>query len=162
MDNETKLREYIRRECKRLHETNAEQQTDWFVDKILQSLDAATNKKADYQFAAAVDSDDVKKAAKDIKKEEQLTEQEETLINEFVINWLTGAARNWGNNILDRRKGYLDKAIKTDPKLKRMAKQFGIKEKDFEKTVYDIMKRDRRFIEDLASGKMRAKSAYRF
>lgn len=109
-----------------------------------------------------MDSDDVKKAAKDIKKEEQLTEQEETLINEFVINWLTGAARNWGNNILDRRKGYLDKAIKTDPKLKRMAKQFGIKEKDFEKTVYDIMKRDRRFIEDLASGKMRAKSAYKF
>jgi hypothetical protein len=43
-----------------------------------------------------------------------------------------------------------------------MAKDFGISKSDFEGKVYDLMKRDRRFLEDLASGKVRAKSAYRF
>tara|TARA_S200002703_G_scaffold14227_2_gene12280 strand:+ start:4814 stop:5302 length:489 start_codon:yes stop_codon:yes gene_type:complete len=162
MDKEKQLRELIRQKIKEVTETDKQQEADYVVDKVLAAIDAATNKKADYQYASAATSPEVKKLAKDLKKgEESDKTKDEALLNE-LFTWLIGGAEKWGQQILQKRKGYLLKALHKDPKLQRMAKDFGIPKKDFESKVYDLMKRDKRFVQDLASGKMRSKSAYKF
>jgi|TARA_R110000744_G_scaffold355827_1_gene462444 hypothetical protein len=142
-----------------------QKEADYIVDKVLTAIDAATSKKADYQFPATTESPHVKKLAKDLRKSKKekgsKDSDDEALMNE-IFNWLISGAERWGQGILQKRKGYLEKALYKDPKLKRMAKDFGLSDKEFEGKVYGLMKKDRRFLEDLASGKMRAKSAYRF
>ena len=144
---------------------NKQEEADYIVDKVLTAIDAATSKKADYQFPATTASPHVKKLAKDLKKGKKEEggddSNDEALMNE-IFSWLISGAERWGQGILQKRKGYLLKALHKDPKLKRMAKDFGLSDKEFEGKVYGLMKKDRRFLEDLASGKMRAKSAYRF
>ncbi len=166
MDKEKQLRELIRQKIKEVTKSDKQQEADYVVDKVLAAIDAATNKKADYQYATAATSPEVKKLAKDLKKGIKKGKKEDKTTDEAFVNeiftWLIGGAEKWGQDILKRRKGYLLKALDKDPKLQRMAKNFGIPKKDFENKVYDLMKRDRRFIADLASGKMRAKSAYKF
>ena len=177
-----KIREYIKQAPKNLNssrlvewvinsiasnlrevsEDEKQKEADYVVDKLLTTIDAATNKKADYQYASAKVSPEVKKLAKDLKKEKYKGKTKNEIFMNEIFTWLIGGAEKWGQGILQRRKGYLLKALDKDPKLQRMAKTFGIPKKDFENKVYDLMKRDRRFIEDLASGKMRSKSAYRF
>ena len=159
---EQELRELIRRKINEVTKDEKQADADYIVKKVLSAIDAATNKKADYQYAAATSSPEVKKLAKDLKKNEYKGKSKNEILMNEIFTWLIGAAERWGQNILKRRKGYLLKALDKDPKLQRMAKTFGIPKKDFENKVYDLMKRDRRFLEDLASGKMRAKSAYRF
>lgn len=162
MDKEKQLRELIRQKIKEVTKSDKQQEADYVVDKVLAAIDAATNKKADYQYATAATSPEVKKLAKDLKKgkkEDKTTD--EAFVNE-IFTWLIGGAEKWGQQILQRRKGFLLKALHKDPKLQRMAKDFGIPKKDFEAKVYGLMKKDKRFIADLASGKMRAKSAYKF
>ena len=163
MNKEQQLRELVRKQIDKLTQDEKQAEADYIVDKILTAIDAATNKKADYQYSSAAASPEVKKLAKDLKNNKNAKKElDEELLAERVFDWLLGGARNWAHQILQRRKGYLEKALKYDPKLQRMAKDFGISKSDFEGKVYDLMKRDRRFLEDLASGKVRAKSAYRF
>ncbi len=159
---EQELRELLRRKISEVTKDEKQADADYIVKKVLSAIDAATNKKADYQYAAAVSSPEVKKLAKDLNKEKGGDDSnDEHLMNE-IFSWLISGAERWGQGILQKRKGALEKALHKDPKLKRMAKDFGLSNKEFEGKVYDLMKRDRRFLEDLASGKMRAKSAYRF
>ena len=162
MNKEKQLRELIRHKISEMSKDVKQQEADYVVDKVLAAIDAATNKKADYQYSSAATSPEVKKLAKDLKSNKDDSKQkDESFINE-LFTWLVGGATNWGHQILQKRKGALEKALTKDPKLKRMAKDFGLSNKEFEGKVYDLMKRDRRFLEDLASGKVRAKSAYRF
>lgn len=164
MSKEQKLRELIRKQLNELSKEDKQAEADYIVDKIMTAIDAATNKKADYQYSSAAASPEVKKLANDLKdkKKSKAKDLDEALLNEFVFDWLIGGARNWGQQILQRRKGYLDKALAKDPKLQRMAKDFGIPKSQFENKIYNLMKKDSRFLQDLASGKFRAKSAYRF
>ena len=162
MNNEKQLRELIRHKISEITKQNKQAEADYIVDKVLTAIDAATSKKADYQFPATTTSPHEKKLAKDLKKEKGGDDSnDEHLMNE-IFSWLVSGAERWGQGILQKRKGFLLKALDKDPKLQRMAKDFGISKKDFESKVYGLMKKDRRFVEDLASGKMRAKSAYRF
>ncbi len=158
-----RIREAIYSYIKKIIKENTKEQSaaadaEWMADKITTALDAATNKDKDYQYVAAFDSDKLKKLAQDLKKEKQ----NEQALKETFFDWLAGGVRNWGNQIIDRRAGYLQKALNQDPKLQRMAKDFGISNQNFEKTIYNLMGKDTSFLKDLASGKMRAKSAYRF
>lgn len=162
MKREQVLRKLIRSKIREVIKENKQADADYIVKKVMSAIDAATNKKADYQYASATASPEVKKLAKDLKKiKKNDKSKDEAFVNE-IFTWLIGGAERWGQQILQRRKGYLLKALDKDPKLQRMAKDFGIPKKEFEGKVYDLMKRDRRFLEDLASGKVRAKSAYRF
>tara|TARA_R110000796_G_scaffold55882_4_gene129822 strand:- start:4330 stop:4818 length:489 start_codon:yes stop_codon:yes gene_type:complete len=158
---EKKLRELIRHKINEVTKENKQAEADYIVDKVLTAIHTATSKKADYQYPATTTSPHVKKLAKDLKKKKGKDSKDETLMNE-IFSWLISGAERWGQGILQKRKGALEKALHKDPKLKRMAKDFGLSNKEFEGKVYDLMKRDRRFLEDLASGRMRAKSAYRF
>ena len=157
--------ELIQHNIIKIIKENKQEEADYIVDKVLTAIDAATSKKADYQFPATTASPHVKKLAKDLKKGKKEEggddSNDEALMNE-IFSWLISGAERWGQGILQKRKGYLLKALHKDPKLKRMAKDFGLSDKEFEGKVYSLMKKDRRFLEDLASGRMRAKSAYRF
>jgi hypothetical protein len=156
--NETLLRESIRLYAQKIRKENKEADAEWMVDKIATALDAATNKDKDYQYAAAIDSDEFKKVAQDLKKQKQ----EEAVLKETFVDWLAGGARQWGRGIIDRRAGYLTQALKYDPKLQRMAKDAGLSGKDFESRVYGLMQKDNAFLKALASGNLRSRGAGRF
>lgn len=158
--NHQRLREAIRSYIRKIikETTQAQADAEWVVDKVATALDAATNKNKDYQYAAALDSDKFKQLAQNLKKEKQ----KEQALKEAFLDWLGGGMRYWGRDFIDRKQGYLTQAIGHDPKLQRMAKEFGISNSNFEKTIYNLMQKDTSFLRDLASGKMRAKSAYRF
>ena len=159
--NEQVLRKELRRYIKKVIKENKEADAEWIVDKIATALDAAINKKKDYQYAAAVDSDEFKKTAKDITDKTEDGDSDQQL-KETFLDWLAGGARSLGKGIIDRRAGYLTQAIKYDPKLQRMAKDAGLSPKDFEGKVYDMMKRDNSFLKALASGSLRSKSSTKF
>lgn len=146
--NEQILREEIRRYIKKVIKEDKEADAEWVVDKIATALDAAVNKKKDYQYVAAMDSDEFKKTAKDIKNKTNDDESDQQL-KETFLDWLASGARSLGKGIIDRRAGYLTQAMKYDPKLQRMAKDAGLSPKDFEGRVYDMMKRDNKFLKAL-------------
>lgn len=141
------LRELVRRSAQRLVKENKQADAEWMVDKIATALDAATNKDKDYQYAAALDSEELKQLAQDIKK----AKQDEGQLKESFLDWLAGGASRWGREIIDRRAGYLTQALKNDPKLQRIARDSGISTRDFESKMYDIMKGDTRFLKALAT-----------
>jgi hypothetical protein len=145
--NETLLREAIRLYAQKIRKENKEADAEWMVDKIATALDAATNKDKDYQYAAAIDSDEFKKIAQDLKKQKQ----EEAVLKETFLDWLAGGASKWGKEIIDRRSGYLMQAMKSDPKLAQMAKNSGMSAKSFEDTMYKLMKSDTKFLRALAT-----------
>lgn len=141
------LRELVRRSAQRLVKENKQADAEWMVDKIATALDAATNKDKDYQYAAALDSEELKQLAQDIKK----AKQDEGQLKESFLDWLAGGASRWGREIIDRRAGYLTQALKNDPKLQRIARDSGISARDFESKMYGIMKGDTRFLKALAT-----------
>ena len=151
------LREAIRSYIKKvIRESEEEQKADaeWVVDKIATALDAATNKDKDYQYAAAVDSKGLKKLAQDIKNNKQ-SDDADGLLKETFLDWLAGGARSLGRGIIDRRAGYLTQAMKSDPKLQRMAKEAGLSSKAFEDKVYSMMGRDSSFLKAIVNQRWR-------
>jgi len=142
------LREEIRRYIKKVVKENKEADAEWVVDKIVTALDAALSKKKDYQYVAAMDSDEFKKTARDIKNKTNDDESDQQL-KETFLDWLASGAQSLGKGIIDRRAGYLTQAMKYDPKLQRMAKDAGLSPRDFEGRVYDMMKRDNKFLKAL-------------
>ena len=139
--NEQILREEIRRYIKKVVKENKEADAEWVVDKIATALDAAVNKKKDYQYVAAMDSDEFKKTAKDIKNKTNDDESDQQL-KETFLDWLASGARSLGKGIIDRRAGYLTQAMKYDPKLQRMAKDAGLSPAALEKKIYGMMRND--------------------
>ena len=145
------LRELVRRSAQRLVKENKQADAEWMVDKIATALDAATNKDKDYQYAAALDSEELKQLAQDIKK----AKQDEGQLKESFLDWLAGGASRWGKEIIDRRAGYLTQAIKNDPKLAQMARDSGMSAKSYEDTMYKLMKSDTKFLRALATQRAR-------
>lgn len=149
------LREAIRSYIKKvIRESEEEQKADaeWIVDKIATALDAATNKDKDYQYAAAFDSSKLKKLAQDIKNNKQ-SDDADGVLKETFLDWLASGVSKVGKGIIDRRAGYLTQAMKSDPKLQRIAREAGINQKDFENKIYGLMGRDRDFLKALANVK---------
>lgn len=149
--NERLLRESIRLYVQKLRKENKEADAEWMVDKVLTAIDAATNKDKDYQYAAAFDSDKLKKLAQDIQKEKQ----QEAILKETFLDWLAGGLEKYGRGIIDRRAGYLTQAMKSDPRLAQMAKNAGMNARDFESKMYSIMKSDTKFLKALATQRFR-------
>lgn len=145
------LRELVRRSAQRLVKENKQADAEWMVDKIATALDAATNKDKDYQYAAALDSEELKQLAQDIKK----GKQDEAQLKESFLDWLAGGASKYGQGIIDRRAGYLTQAMKSDPTLQRLAKGSGMSARDFESKMYSIMKGDNKFLKALATQRFR-------
>jgi len=146
------LREEIRRYIKKVVKENKEADAEWVVDKIVTALDAALSKKKDYQYVAAMDSDEFKKTARDIKNKTNDDESDQQL-KETFLDWLASGVSKVGKGIIDRRAGYLIQAMKSDPKLQRIAREAGINQKDFENKIYGLMGRDRDFLKALANVK---------
>jgi hypothetical protein len=151
------LREAIRSYIKKvIRESEEEQKADaeWIVDKIATALDAATNKDKDYQYAAAFDSIKLKKLAQDIKNNKQ-SDDADGVLKETFLDWLASGVSKVGKDIIDRRAGYLTQAVKSDPKLQRMAREAGLNPRDFENKMYGLMQKDTSFLRALASFKWR-------
>lgn len=147
---EQSLRKALNTRIKKLLRENKEADAEWIVDKIATALDAAVDKNKDYQYVAAMDSDEFKKTAKDIKHKTNDDESDQQL-KETFLDWLAGGAQSLGKGIIDRRAGYLTKAMKHDPKLRRMAKDAGLSPRDFESRIYGMMKRDNKFLKALVT-----------
>ena len=87
---------------------------------------------------------------------------EEEKLKEGFLSWMGGVARNITYGIIDKRKGYLQNAIKYDPKLQKLAKDLKISKNDFESRITSLIDKDPDFLKALASGNLRAKSSTRF
>ena len=148
-----KLREALRTYIRKVIKENEKADAEWVVDKVLTAVAAATNNKKDYQYAAALDSDKLKSVAQDIKSEKG-SQTDEQLMETF-FDWLASGARKYVHGIIDRRAGYLQQALKDDPKLQQMARNAGISSKDFEGKIYNLMKSDTKFLQALATQRFR-------
>ncbi len=78
---------------------------------------------------------------------------EEEKLKEGFLNWMGGVARNITYGIIDKRAGYLQKALQYDPKLQRLAKDLKLSRNDFESRVTSLMDRDPDFLRALATAK---------
>lgn len=145
-DNQ-RLREVLRPYIINAIKENNEADAEWIIDKVTTALKAAIDNKKDYQYVAALDSDEFKKIAKDIK--DKTEDSDDQQLKETFLDWLSSGARSLGRGVIDRRAGYLIQAMKYDPKLQRMAKDAGLSPKDFEGKVYGMMKRDNKFLQAL-------------
>jgi len=80
---------------------------------------------------------------------------DEEKIKEGFVDWMGGVARNITYGIIDRRAGYLQKALQYDPKLQRLAKDLKISRGDFESRITSLMDKDPDFLRALANAKYR-------
>ena len=88
-------------------------------------------------------------------KNNKQSDDADGLLKETFLDWLAGGARSLGRGIIDRRAGYLTQAMKSDPKLQRMAREAGLNPRDFENKMYGLMQKDTSFLRALASFKWR-------
>jgi hypothetical protein len=82
--------------------------------------------------------------------QEELTNHK---LEEGVMDWMSGVARNMAYSIIDKRGAYLTQAIKSDPKLQKLAKDLKINTSDFEKRVASLLDKDPKFLKALATQK---------
>lgn len=80
---------------------------------------------------------------------------DEEKIKEGFVDWMGGVARNITYGIIDRRAGYLQKALQYDPKLQRLAKDLKISRGDFESRITSLMDKDPDFLRALANAKFK-------
>lgn len=80
--------------------------------------------------------------------QEELTNHK---LEEGVMDWMSGVARNMAYSIIDKRGAYLTQAIKSDPKLQKLAKDLKINTSDFEKRVASLLDKDPKFLKALAT-----------
>ncbi len=72
-------------------------------------------------------------------------------INEDIVGWLGGIGRQVAYGIIDRRSRGLSKALLSDPKLTRLAKDLKITTKDLEDRINTLLDKDPRFLKALAT-----------
>lgn len=80
--------------------------------------------------------------------QEELTQHR---LEEGVMDWMSGVARNMAYSIIDKRGAYLSQAIKYDPKLQKLAQGLKMNTADFEKRVASLLDKDPRFLKALAT-----------
>lgn len=78
-------------------------------------------------------------------------EYREHKLNEDIMGWLAGVGKQIAYDIIDRRAKGLSGAIKSDPKLLRLAKDLKITTAELEDRVDTLLKKDTRFLKALAT-----------
>lgn len=78
-------------------------------------------------------------------------ELREQMIDEDIVGWMTGIGKKIAYDIIDRRAQGLSAAIKTDPKLTRLAQDLKITSKDLEARINTLLDKDPRFLRALAT-----------
>lgn len=72
-------------------------------------------------------------------------------LEEGLLSWASGAADNLVYGILNKRADILHSKIFDDPKLLKLAKDLNLSKNDFEKRVTQMLSRDNRFLNALAT-----------
>lgn len=98
----------------------------------------------------------IRKQIHQIIREEYTKVLEEEKIKEGLASWIGGVARNIAYSVIDKRSGYLNQAIKTDPKLIKLAKDLKLSTSDFEKRVATLLDKDPDFLKALATQRARS------
>jgi hypothetical protein len=80
---------------------------------------------------------------------------EEEKLKEGLLSWAGGVSDNVVYSILNNYKNIRQTDIFKDPKIRSLAKDLKISQKDLEKRVSDLMQRDNRFLKALATQKFR-------
>jgi hypothetical protein len=88
-------------------------------------------------------------------KNDKQSDDADGVLKETFLDWLASGVSKVGKDIIDRRAGYLTQAVKSDPKLQRMAREAGLNPRDFENKMYGLMQKDTSFLRALASFKWR-------
>lgn len=76
-------------------------------------------------------------------------------IDEDIVGWMAGVGKQVAYDIIDRRAKGLSQAIKSDPKLLRLAKDLKITTKDLESRIDSLLKNDPNFLKALATQRVR-------
>jgi len=80
---------------------------------------------------------------------------EEEKLKEGLLSWASGVSDNVVYSVLNNYKNIRQTDIFKDPKIRSLAKDLKISQKDLEKRVSDLMQRDNRFLKALATQKFR-------
>jgi len=72
-------------------------------------------------------------------------------INEDIIGWMAGVGKQIAYDIIDRRAKGLSGALKSDPKLLRLAKDLKMTSRDLEDRISMLVDKDPRFLRALAT-----------
>ncbi len=73
------------------------------------------------------------------------------MLEEDIIGWMAGVGKQVAYDIIDRRARGLNKALKHDPKLLRLAKDLKMTSKDLEDRISSLLDKDPRFLRALAT-----------
>ena len=76
---------------------------------------------------------------------------EEEKLKEGLLSWTGGVSDNVVYSVLNNYKNIRQTDIFKDPKIRSLAKDLKISQKDLEKRVSDLMQRDNRFLKALAT-----------
>jgi hypothetical protein len=76
---------------------------------------------------------------------------EEEKLKEGLLSWAGGVADNVVYSVLNNYKSIRQTDIFKDPKIRSLAKDLKISQKDLEKRVSDLMQRDNNFLRALAT-----------
>lgn len=76
---------------------------------------------------------------------------EEEKLKEGLLSWAGGVSDNVVYSVLNNYKNIRQTDIFKDPKIRSLAKDLKISQKDLEKRVSDLMQRDNRFLKALAT-----------
>lgn len=76
-------------------------------------------------------------------------------INEDIVGWMSGVGKKIAYDIIDRRAKGLGQALKSDPKLLRLAQDLKITSKDLENRINMLLDKDPRFLKALATQRAR-------
>ena len=75
----------------------------------------------------------------------------EEKLKEGLLSWAGGVADNIVYSVLNNYKNIRQTDIFKDPKIKSLAKDLKISQKDLERRVSDLMQRDTKFLKALAT-----------
>jgi hypothetical protein len=76
---------------------------------------------------------------------------EEEKLKEGLLSWAGGVSDNVVYSVLNNYKNIRQTDIFKDPKIRSLAKDLKISQKDLEKRVSDLMQRDNKFLKALAT-----------
>ena len=80
---------------------------------------------------------------------------EEEKLKEGLLSWAGGVADNVVYSVLNNYKNIRQTDIFKDPKIRSLAKDLKISQKDLEKRVSDLMQRDNKFLKALATQRVK-------
>lgn len=93
----------------------------------------------------------IRKQIQQIIKEEYDNILEEERIKEGILSWAGGVADNILYSVLNNYKSIRQTDIFKDPKIKALAKDLKISQKELEDRVEDLIGRDKSFLKALAT-----------